>query len=1153
MRRLVITTVLAFVAVVALTAVKHAYPSIGAELPFSLYLGVVLAAAWSGGRVPAVVTVLTVTVASNYFFLGHRGTIDFDAVSMVQTAVFLAESAVAVALVEVLRRGRDATLEASSNVEKLQALTAALGGARTLEDVADVVTTTARSSLGATLGSLYRTLEDGSLLMLRAEGMPAKARLVFERVKPDAEVPAALALRDGSSVYLNDREAYRTRFPEVARGGLDMEAGVALPLRVATRCVGVVGFRFPEAHAFDARERRLLETFAAQVAQAFDRGLGTERERVKRVRLDVLSLTAEALSLALSVDEVARVVVDRGIGSMGADTCSLHVMSDDEDALLLVESRGIRPALVERIRRIPRESPHFSWLVDEEPVWVESAAEYARLVPGMAALEADGPRAQAFWSTVLMVEGRRVGLLSMGYFEERTFVLDERAFMQTFARQCGQALLRARRLEAETAARRAAEEAQGLLSTTLRSIGEAVVSTDPDGLVTFVNPVAEELTGRSASEARGRPLEQILPLVQASTRRPLELPLARVLREGRVGDFARDALLVTARGVEVPVEASAAPIGSAPQVRGVVIVFRSVAEEKQAEARQALVTSATSLLAESLDDRAGFEALASLLVPRLGDGCFVDLVPEPGRNGAGSRLESVAVAHVTSDGLAAARALRARYPLDPAELPGVARLLFSGEPEHHGADEEAFGGTADTSERAELYRRLHVGESLIVPLVARKTTLGLFSLVRTNARLPFSDEERDVFVEIARRAAVAVDNARLFRGALAARAVADDANRLKDEFLATMSHELRTPLHAILGWARLLVHEDLDPTKRVRAVETIERNAERMAGLVEDVLDVSRIVAGKVHVEMRPFELAALVEGAVESARPAAQDKSVTLTLSASPVLVRGDEPRMEQVVTNLIGNALKFTPSGGHVRVSVGPEGRFGAVRVVDSGVGIAAEFLPFVFDPFRQGDGRITRSHGGLGLGLAISKHLVGLHGGRLEASSEGVGRGATFELRVPCASVEAAERTPDVAKRASSRAIAASESSRHVLVVDDDEDARTLVKSILERSGARVSVASSVEEGMASFESDTPDVVVSDIGMPGEDGLSFVRRLRARGERGRDVLTIALTAFARESDRMKSLEAGFDAHLTKPVDPAQLVATVSGGRSPLSVPSS
>jgi CheY-like chemotaxis protein len=400
-----------------------------------------------------------------------------------------------------------------------------------------------------------------------------------------------------------------------------------------------------------------------------------------------------------------------------------------------------------------------------------------------------------------------------------------------------------------------------------------------------------------------------------------------------------------------------------------------------------------------------------------------------------------------------------------------------------------------------------------------------------------------------------LERARLYETEQRLRAEAEQANRLKDEFLATVSHELRTPLTAIVGWSSMLRTGNFDAPTTARAVETIERNALAQTQIIEDLLDVSRIITGKVTLDARPLELNSIVEAALDSVRPAATTKGIALRWETKAgaggrtAAVWGDPARLQQVMWNLLANAVKFTPAGGEVVVGVSRAESCVRVSVADTGQGISREFLPFVFARFRQAEGTTTRTHGGLGLGLSIVRHLVEIHGGTVRAESAGAGQGATFIVELPVAGGEregGAAKLQTLSASPAEIAVAASPVSElaglRVLVVDDEADARLLLQTLIEQSGAQVRAAASASEALAALREFRPDILVSDIGMPQEDGYALLRRVRALGpEEGGHIPAIALTAYAQEDDRLRALLAGFQVHVAKPINPAEFVAVI------------
>lgn len=384
-----------------------------------------------------------------------------------------------------------------------------------------------------------------------------------------------------------------------------------------------------------------------------------------------------------------------------------------------------------------------------------------------------------------------------------------------------------------------------------------------------------------------------------------------------------------------------------------------------------------------------------------------------------------------------------------------------------------------------------------------------------------------------------------------ARREAEMANKLKDEFLATVSHELRAPLNAILGWAKLLRSRRLDEPTTIKALETIERSAEGQNRLIEDLLDVSRIIAGKLRLDSRPLAPGLIVRAALETVRPAAETKQITLAaeIPDDMPMLAGDFSRLQQVVWNLLTNAVKFTPQGGHVTVALTADDSQIEIAVSDDGQGIKPEFLPHVFERFRQADSSSARRHGGLGLGLAIVRHLVEMHGGSVEAQSDGEGCGATFKVRLPVLPAQDSESADGnvtrntLSRPAVPRLPEGVLAGLRILAVDDQEEVRDLLTEILAGYGASVITASTAAEALDAISRELPDLLVSDLGMPDQDGYSLIQHIRALDpDRGGRVPAVALTAYAQTTDRLRALDAGFQTHLVKPVEPGELIMTIA-----------
>ena len=439
---------------------------------------------------------------------------------------------------------------------------------------------------------------------------------------------------------------------------------------------------------------------------------------------------------------------------------------------------------------------------------------------------------------------------------------------------------------------------------------------------------------------------------------------------------------------------------------------------------------------------------------------------------------------------------------------------------------------------------LRPDSSIAVPMAVMGRIIGSIE-VQSYEHDVYRPEHATAMSMAANLTAVAIENVRLLKLERTAREAAEESNRLKDEFLATVSHELRTPLTAILGWSRMLEGGTLDDSVTQQAVETIWRNAKAQAQIVDDILDVSRIITGNLYLDLHPLEVVPVVENAINVVRPTADAKGIRIEtyFDRTPAMISGDANRLQQVVWNLLSNAVKFTQSGGRVCVKVSQGAGVVEVSVLDTGQGIEKEFLPYVFDRFRQADSTTTRRHGGLGLGLAIARHLVEIHGGTIRAESAGVGRGAIFTIRLPL--VEATAGTPQFVEQ-SQLSLAQppqSLSGVNVLLVDDDEDTLKLMTTALTRRQANVTAVSSATEAIQAISRKCPDVLVSDIAMPDEDGYGLIEKVRLL-ENGdsQKIPAVAITAYAKEEDRERALAAGFQIYLAKPVELSELISVVA-----------
>jgi PAS domain S-box-containing protein len=678
------------------------------------------------------------------------------------------------------------------------------------------------------------------------------------------------------------------------------------------------------------------------------------------------------------------------------------------------------------------------------------------------------------------------------------------------------------------------------LAAIVQSSDDAIIGKDLNGNVMSWNPAAERMFGYTAAEAVGRSIRIIIPEDRQNEE---EAVIDQIKRGEKVDHF--ETIRCRKDGVCIPVSLTVSPIrNDAGGVVGASTIARDISERKRAEAeaerttrRLAFVSQMSVALATSLDYQRTLKAVTKLAVAHIADWCAVDILRDDGR------IERLALAHVDPAKIELAKTVRERYenPTAPHSVPYV---IQTGTPAMvpEITDAMIVAAAQGDEERVRLVRALGAVSYLCVPMIAGGQTVGALTLASAESGRRYTDDDLRFAEDVASRAAMAVENARAYQQVRR-------ADRLKDEFLATLSHELRTPLNAILGYSRMLRGGLLTPDKVAGALETIERNAMSLTQMVDDVLDVSRIVSGKMRLNVQPVELPLVLQDAIATVTPAAEAKRLHIHMVIDPQIgtVSGDPARLQQVVWNLLSNAVKFTPKGGRVQVRLERVNSSVEIVVSDTGIGIPADFLPHIFERFRQADSGTARQRGGLGLGLAIASNLVDMHGGTIRATSGGEGQGATFRVRLPLMAVQPASPAEETRvhprqERPTSLSSLASLAGTHVLAVDDDPDARRLLKEILEAAGARVTTASSASAAFDALQEARPDVIVADLGMPIVDGYELIKRLRQSADGAlRSIPAAALTAYARSEDRAKALESGFEMHLSKPIDPAELVASI------------
>ena len=552
---------------------------------------------------------------------------------------------------------------------------------------------------------------------------------------------------------------------------------------------------------------------------------------------------------------------------------------------------------------------------------------------------------------------------------------------------------------------------------------------------------------------------------------------------------------------------------------------------KQVAAGQRFLAQVSGVLAESLDYPMTLSRIARLAVPFLADYCFFDIVS------ASQQLQRVAWHHVNPEKQSLISMTPTYVPLlSFAQHPVCNAILHNRIGFVPDTSDEWLQSIATSAEHLAFLRNLELRSCLTVPLSTRDRKLGALVLCFTaESERRHTEADLQLAQELAHRAATALDNSQLYQQA-------QDANRVKDEFLAVLSHELRTPLNPILGWSKLLQSDFSDPVKTTKGLEAIERNAKMQTQLIEDLLDISQILRGKLKLNKSPVQLATVVEAAIETVQLTADVKSIQIHSQIDPAIgqVFGDPGRLQQIIWNLLSNAVKFTPVGGQVTIRLSqaesqPQA-CAQIQVTDTGKGIAPEFLPHVFERFRQEDGSTTRQFGGLGLGLAIVHYLVGVHGGTVEAGSAGEGQGATFTVQLPLVSSANSGSEPN------DRSLSGDDlRGFSILIVEDDPDTRELLAFLLTQRGAVITAAASATQALEILAQSPLSLLISDIGMPDMDGYMLLQQIRSNANHNQQIPAIALTAYAGEMNQQRALEVGFQRHLTKPIDPAALTRAI------------
>jgi signal transduction histidine kinase len=1074
-------------------------------------------------------------------------------------------AAVALRTARLLGESERRRRTAEALAEMGRALAESLDADVVAQRIADLV----RAQLDAHTVLLYRLApESGDLVVLAASGETG-GRFGRGLVIPAGTGISGLAARTCATVVSEDVVA-DPRFVLSAPVRQLVEqhgyrAGLGVPLLLRGRVVGVLGVGLRPGHGVPEDAVGLVEQFAGQAVLALQTARAYEAAERAREQAEsaerhaaFLAEASRLLGSSLDYESTLRTVARLAVPSLG-DGCVVDVL-DDDGTLRRVAVAGLDPAREAVARQVMTRyppdpgGPHplTQALQSGETQVVNDisdamVAAVARDAEHLAMAQSLGLRAALV--APLIARGRTLGAISFVWTRRgRRYGEGELALARELAQRAALAMDNARLFRESETRRREAE----VLADLARMIAE---SLELDLVLPRVVQGARDLCGADVAvlclpdDGAVRARYRAGP---APAGDPVPIDARAVCAGG--GDHA----LAAHEGVQallaVPVRVEGGHegllyVGSqtraafAPhdlpvlerlahhaataldKVRVFSAEQRARAEAEAAATRLARLQSVTDA------------ALAHLSMDELLRELLERIVRMLGADTAAIFLVDVRRGLLVLRAGAGLEAGRRRDPL-PLRSAGSGLVASEGRPLR-------LDDLAGVQLATDYLQAVGMRALLAVPLRVEGRVLGVLRVAAARPRA-FDDGDVTLLQRVGDRAALAIEQARLWEAERAARASAEDANRMKDEFLATLSHELRTPLTAILGWAEVLRRGgSASPAQTSRAIEAIHRNARVQVQLVDDLLDVSRIITGKLGLELRPVTLEPVIEGALEAVAPAATAKGVRLEPFAAGhvTVLLGDPDRLQQVLWNLLSNAVKFTPPGGRVRVSVEPVATSVRVRVEDTGKGIGADFLPHVFERFRQASGGTTRPHGGLGLGLAIVRHLVELHGGTVAVESEGEGKGAAFIVELPLHRVAAAPASSETAGDEREEVGAPLLADVRVLLVDDEADARDLLTVVLERYGAGVTAVASAAEALAVLDRAVPDVIVSDIAMPDVDGRALLRAVRARSSaRGGQVPALALSAYARGEDRADALAAGFQAHVSKPVRIDALARTIA-----------
>jgi len=1174
-------------------------PVVGDRLPFVTFVLGVVFVAWSAGSGPAAVAVVLSSLAADYFVLPPRGSLLVQGRDeQIALAVFFALGLAIALLSASLEAARDRARRAE-HAERARGQEFAI----TLQSIGDAVIVTDEHGRVTFINPVGESLTGWSRRDAVARPLTDVFRILNEQTRAPVEDPVARVLRDGVVVGLGNHTILIAR--DASEKPIDDSAA---PIRDASGRISGVVLIFR-----DVTQRRLLERLQQDLHRQLEQQV---RERTAELR---------------ATEERFRLLVE------GSKDYAIFML--DPTGRIASWNPG-----AERIKGYRADEiigQHFSRFYPPEDLQSGKPERELRIAAAEGKYEEEGWRLRKdgsrFWASVLITALRDEAGDLRGFSKITRDRTENKRAEEALRRAHAELEDRVRQRTAELA------DEHERLRVTLASIGDAVIATDPYGRITFLNPVAESLTGWAQTDATGLALETVFRIVNEFTRRPAEDPVARVLATGLVVGLANHTTLISRDGTERPIDDSAAPIrDETGKIRGVVLVFRDVTERRRAEEARsqlaaivessddaivgktldAIVTTwnagaerlygytpdeavgksvdlvmppdrpdelsslmqklgrgervedyetvrvrkdgrrvdvaltispvknaageiigastiardiserkrttaalrfladASASLASLVDYGSTLQKVASLAVPSFADWCGVDM---PDGDGA---LRRVAVAHVDPAKIELARELYRRYPPDPNSPHGPYQVLRTGRSEMISEiPDELIDRSARDEEHRRILQRLGLKSYMGVPLQTRGRTLGVLTFVSAESGRRYDAADLALAEDVAHRAAVAIENAGLY-------SQLRETDRLKDEFLAMLAHELRNPLAPV----RNALHVMKQPAATAAIVGQVRDMAERqvrhMGRLLDDLLDVSRVSRGRIELRKEFVDVVPVVASTVEAIRPLMEERRHELTVSvpSEPLWLEADPHRLEQVLTNLLTNAAKYTDPGGRIWLTAERDGRHIVIRVRDTGVGITPEMLSRIFELFVQAERRVDRSQGGLGIGLTLVHRLVELHGGTVEANSPGLGGGSEFIVRLPALS----DKSDTESSVQNGQAPSARLPPHRVLVVDDNRDAADSLALSLRLAGQEVRVAHNGPDALKLVEDFRPEIVFLDIGMPGMDGYEVARRIRTLPQ-CKDLVLIAITGWGQEQDRVRSQQAGFDHHLIKPVEPA------------------